>query len=400
MSTLDPGQLAPTIELLLEGGGGGGGGDTLTGPVTIDGALTVTDHSAIGADATVDEQILTNFYDSYTAILTVAETDTTVSPDFIARVGQQGAIIYEPAADSSAEMIGMMGLVVVPNTVNITDGGEHYGTRGFVQYDATGSGAALFGMTGDVIADTPDLFSATGAYGSVNYRGGTVGFIAGVNSSVTMFNAATNRFYNHVAQSSISGTSTIGELFGYYMYPVQPFAPAAVTTIYGVWIGEQTHGTNNYYFWSDGAGVTRIKEEGATKGGVYAWYNPTFTKYTPGATNFERGVLQWNTGDVCEVGAEAGGTGTQRTLRLLSRKNTATYDPASLNTLTGATTTITVTGAALGDFVLASFSLDLQGVMLSAWVSSANTVSVRFFNSTAGTVDLGSGTISVTVLKP
>lgn len=71
----------------------------------------------------------------------------------------------------------------------------------------------------------------------------------------------------------------------------------------------------------------------------------------------------------------------------------ATYDPASLVDGAGATTTVTVTGAALGDFALASFSLDLQGIMLTAYVSAANTVACRFQNETGGTLDLASGTL-------
>jgi hypothetical protein len=72
---------------------------------------------------------------------------------------------------------------------------------------------------------------------------------------------------------------------------------------------------------------------------------------------------------------------------------TATYDPANLVDGAGATTTVTVTGAALGDFAEATFSLDLQGITLTAWVSAADTVSVRFQNETGGTIDLASGTI-------
>lgn len=77
----------------------------------------------------------------------------------------------------------------------------------------------------------------------------------------------------------------------------------------------------------------------------------------------------------------------------------ATYDPPSLLTLTGATTTVTVTGAAMGDFALASFSLDLQGITLSAYVSASSTVSVRLQNDTAGTLDLASGTLRARVWK-
>lgn len=71
----------------------------------------------------------------------------------------------------------------------------------------------------------------------------------------------------------------------------------------------------------------------------------------------------------------------------------ATFDPGNLIDGQGVTTTVTVTGAALGDFVEASFSLDLQGIALTAWVSAPNTVSVRFQNETGAPIDLASGTI-------
>lgn len=76
-----------------------------------------------------------------------------------------------------------------------------------------------------------------------------------------------------------------------------------------------------------------------------------------------------------------------------------TYDPPSLADGAGDTTTVTVTGAALGDFALASFSLDLQGISVTAYVSSANTVSVRFQNESGGILDLGSGTLKARVWK-
>lgn len=77
----------------------------------------------------------------------------------------------------------------------------------------------------------------------------------------------------------------------------------------------------------------------------------------------------------------------------------ATYDPPSLSDGTGATTTVAAAGASLGDFAVASFSLDLQGVTVTAWVSSANVVSVRFQNESGGLLDLGSGTLKVRVIK-
>lgn len=77
----------------------------------------------------------------------------------------------------------------------------------------------------------------------------------------------------------------------------------------------------------------------------------------------------------------------------------ALYDPANLVDGAGVTTTVTVTGASLGDYAHASFSLDLQGITLTAWVSSSNTVSVRFQNESGGAIDLGSGVIRARVVR-
>lgn len=78
----------------------------------------------------------------------------------------------------------------------------------------------------------------------------------------------------------------------------------------------------------------------------------------------------------------------------------ATYNPPSLADGVGTTTTVTVTGVALADFVTSvSFSLDLQGITLTAYISGADTVSVRFQNESGGTLDLASGTLRVVVAK-
>jgi len=76
----------------------------------------------------------------------------------------------------------------------------------------------------------------------------------------------------------------------------------------------------------------------------------------------------------------------------------ATFNPTSLVDAAGEETTILVAGAALGDFVLASFSLDTDGLTITAWVSVAGTVTVRLQNESGGTLDIGSGTLRVRVL--
>lgn len=77
----------------------------------------------------------------------------------------------------------------------------------------------------------------------------------------------------------------------------------------------------------------------------------------------------------------------------------AAYDPASLVDAAGTTTTLALQGAELGDIALASLGVDLQGILVNAWVSASNVVSIRLQNETAGTLDLASSTLRVMVLK-
>jgi hypothetical protein len=74
-------------------------------------------------------------------------------------------------------------------------------------------------------------------------------------------------------------------------------------------------------------------------------------------------------------------------------EGSVSYDPPILAAGDGVTATVAVPGAALGDFACASFSLDLQGITLTAWVSATDTVSVRFQSGTTDAIDLGAGTL-------
>jgi hypothetical protein len=75
----------------------------------------------------------------------------------------------------------------------------------------------------------------------------------------------------------------------------------------------------------------------------------------------------------------------------------ATHDPANLVDGAGVTTTVNVPGAALGDYVVPSASVDLQGITVTAYVSSSNVVSVRYQNETGGAIDLASHTLRARV---
>ncbi len=76
-----------------------------------------------------------------------------------------------------------------------------------------------------------------------------------------------------------------------------------------------------------------------------------------------------------------------------------TWNPGSIADGDSETFQMTgVTGAALGDFVLVSFSLDLQDLGLSAYVQASGVVEAVLQNNTGSAVNLDSGTLTVRVL--
>jgi hypothetical protein len=82
-------------------------------------------------------------------------------------------------------------------------------------------------------------------------------------------------------------------------------------------------------------------------------------------------------------------------------KASATLDFGNTAAQTSADLTITVTGAADGDIVIVGpvNASTNANTCFTAWVSAANTVTVRFNNYSAGAVDPASGTFRVYVIK-
>lgn len=78
---------------------------------------------------------------------------------------------------------------------------------------------------------------------------------------------------------------------------------------------------------------------------------------------------------------------------------TATWDPPSLANGAQQSTTVTATGAAIGDFAEVTFGNALSGTRMWAEVTAANTVTVYHRNDTGGAVNLASGTLRVEVTR-
>ena len=78
---------------------------------------------------------------------------------------------------------------------------------------------------------------------------------------------------------------------------------------------------------------------------------------------------------------------------------TDTWDPGSIADGDEEAKDVTVTGAELGDYAIASFSLDLTDLVLDAQVTAANVVTCVLANNTGAAVDLAEGTIYVRLIK-
>lgn len=77
---------------------------------------------------------------------------------------------------------------------------------------------------------------------------------------------------------------------------------------------------------------------------------------------------------------------------------TVTWDPGSIVTGSGETKSVTVTGAALGDFCVAACPLDLVDMNLTCYVQATDTVEMRLNNSAAN-ADVASSVCKVRVFK-
>jgi len=76
-----------------------------------------------------------------------------------------------------------------------------------------------------------------------------------------------------------------------------------------------------------------------------------------------------------------------------------TWDPGSIADGDEEAHDVTCDDAELGDFAVASFSVDVADLVLDAQVTAADTVTCVLANNTGGAVDLASGTVRVRVWK-
>jgi hypothetical protein len=79
---------------------------------------------------------------------------------------------------------------------------------------------------------------------------------------------------------------------------------------------------------------------------------------------------------------------------------TCTLDAGAVNAGATDTDTVTVPGVALGDQVIGfAMGVSEAGLVKRAYVSAANTVTIVTYNPTAGSVNLASTTLQMTIAR-
>jgi hypothetical protein len=121
-------------------------------------------------------------------------------------------------------------------------------------------------------------------------------------------------------------------------------------------------------------------------------------------------TLPWRAGDKCWndspgdgtlgwVNYSAGEPGDWIKFGGVYFEGSVAWDPGSIDSPGYEQKDVTVTGAAVGDFAIAAFSISTSLLLIDAQVVSPSTVSVQLFNLTGSPVNLGSGTMYVRVYK-
>jgi hypothetical protein len=84
----------------------------------------------------------------------------------------------------------------------------------------------------------------------------------------------------------------------------------------------------------------------------------------------------------------------------LTRTYTQSINPASVSANSESTQTFTVTGLVTDDLVIVNKPTDTANLYIrQAWVSAANTLSLKFYNDSGGAIDAGAETYKIVAIR-
>lgn len=324
-------------------GAGGGGGGTPALPFN---AVQFNNAGAFGGSANL-------IWDGFALNVTTETTATAFPGDR----GIQNILAESFHLNNLTRQLQAIEAVVVAadvdNAIDYVIGQEIRVTVSAAMDRATSTGAKLYGTRMAAWSDSTHAFGQL--YGG-DYQAFTdtsdVDQMYGVNAQVANYSATGNVRLQAAVSAAVENNEggNVTDSYGFYFQAFNDGGGGTVSNMYGAWIqGLGGLATNPYSFWSDEQGVFRIRSDNhfdSVYQAIPALYNPLFTKYTAGATNFERIVLQWET-NVATLTTEAGGTGTLRALRLGDASVSLAFGGYTTNgvvTTTGGNGTIAVDG--------------------------------------------------------
>jgi hypothetical protein len=305
-------------------------------------------------------------------ILVSCLTASAADIDVYQPTGSKKKVTPTGVSISAAGVFGLASGIQMPNA-------------GFIA-DANGNELIIFNTTASAVNEFTFANAATGNAPSITMSGGnaTIGLniVPKNNGTVTVSGGIATTSSNVIsAGGNITAGANVGSGSGINI-ATHGWIVGAGTDILKFW-NTTFNGAPLLRLGGDTTSFPAIKRSGTTVAIRLAddSADAPFTASTVGAT----------------TSATIGG-GSAITL---SRTGTTTWDPASLaNGASEKKTAVTVTGAAVGDPVIAS----LTTIVSSDWavqacVTSANTAEVKITNNTGGVVDLASGTLRVNLLK-
>lgn len=250
--------------------------------------------------------------------------------------------------------------------------------------------ALLDTITGKIKRIPASALGGNGIYGGNGSLPSDVTVTGGNNSLIVddIFAFRINSDYNVIAKANGSGTyteailGTGNEYWLGYTPTVSVYSKGAAIVI----------DTNN----SVGIGTNAPTAILHLKAGT-ATANTAPLKFTSGTnlTTPEAGAVEYDGTNYFVTN----GTARYKLSRTLT--GSTTWDPASIGANSSTTTTLTVTGAALGDPVTISKTSGSysNGEIYFAYVSATDTVTIQLQNGSGGTFDIASAAFNVIVLK-
>lgn len=288
--------------------GGGGGAGTVTGTGAANQVAVWSSGSAISGNA------------GFTYSPTTTDTTTTPALDWYPVTYKTGILsVGLPTYNESGVDAITAAFAMQPNP-SVDTNQVYYAGFFTSYYDEPQNLLEMIGSASYSTWNSPGSVNVLyGSYNTVDVADGSVNQAWGTQGTVAVYpGAAVVNSYSVEARTDFTG----GTLTHGYGFNAKVVGAAATVTDYTHFWGNAVGGkaTSAYSFWSDEQGVYRIRSDN-TFNSVYqaipALYNPQFTKYTPGAANYERCIpgCQWES-NVAVITTEKGGTGTLRGLRL------------------------------------------------------------------------------------